>query len=145
MFTQHGGEYSLSGGVVSTELGVELPVPSVVREIISAAEETSGFIWRAPENPGGWIVNVPAWLWIATIGGLLVLLAVDLVIVDRKPHEVGVGEAARWVTFYVAVAVLFGIGIWVFSGGTHAGEYFAGYITEYSLSVDNLFIFLVIM
>jgi tellurite resistance protein TerC len=90
-------------------------------------------------------MSVPVWIWLATIGGLLVLLAIDLVIVDRKPHEVGVGEAARWVTFYVACAVLFGIGIWVFSGGTHAGEYFAGYITEYSLSVDNLFIFLVIM
>jgi tellurite resistance protein TerC len=82
---------------------------------------------------------------LATIGGLLVLLAVDLVVVDRKPHEVTVGEAGRWVAFYVACAVLFGLGIWMFSGGTHAGEYFAGYITEYSLSVDNLFIFLVIM
>lgn len=88
---------------------------------------------------------VPVWVWLATIGGLLVLLAVDLVIVDRKPHEVTVGEAGRWVTFYIACAVLFGLGIWMFSGGTHAGEYFAGYITEYSLSVDNLFIFLVIM
>jgi tellurite resistance protein TerC len=85
------------------------------------------------------------WIWLATIGGLLVLLAVDLVIVDRKPHEVTVGEAARWVVFYVTVAVLFGLGIWLFADGTHAGEYFAGYITEYSLSVDNLFIFLVIM
>ncbi|HEX6357809.1 TerC family protein [Actinophytocola sp.] len=88
---------------------------------------------------------VPVWVWLATIGGLLVLLAVDLVIVDRKPHEVTVGEAARWVTFYIACAVAFGIGIWIFSGGTRAGEFFAGYITEYSLSVDNLFIFLVIM
>jgi len=88
---------------------------------------------------------VPAWVWLATIGGLLVLLAIDLVIVDRKPHEVTVGEAGRWVTFYVACAVVFGLGIWMFSGGTHAGEYFAGYITEYSLSVDNLFIFLVVM
>src|SRR3954451_5322271 len=90
-------------------------------------------------------MNVPVWIWLATIGGLLVLLAIDLIIVDRKPHEVTVGEAARWVVFYVTVAVLFGIGIWMFAGGTHAGEYFAGYITEYSLSVDNLFIFLVIM
>jgi tellurite resistance protein TerC len=90
-------------------------------------------------------MNVPAWLWLATIGGLLVLLVVDLVVVDRKPHEVTVGEAARWVAFYIALAVLFGLGIWLFSGGTHAGEYFAGYVTEYSLSVDNLFIFLVIM
>jgi tellurite resistance protein TerC len=90
-------------------------------------------------------MSVPVWLWLATIGGLLVLLAIDLLIVDRKPHEVTVGEAARWVIFYVAIAVLFGLGIWLFADGTHAGEYFAGYITEYSLSVDNLFIFLVIM
>jgi tellurite resistance protein TerC len=90
-------------------------------------------------------MNLPAWIWIATIGGLLLLLAIDLVIVDRKPHEVTIGEAAKWVTFYIACAAAFGIGIWMFSGGTHAGEFFAGYITEYSLSVDNLFIFLVIM
>ncbi|MFC5287964.1 TerC family protein [Actinokineospora guangxiensis] len=88
---------------------------------------------------------VPAWAWIATIGGLVLLLAIDLFIVDRKPHEVTVGEAGRWVAFYIACAVAFGIAIWVFSGGTYAGEYFAGYITEYSLSVDNLFIFLIIM
>lgn len=51
MFTQHGGEYSLSGGVVNTELGVGLPVPSVVREIISAAEETSGLFGVRPRIP----------------------------------------------------------------------------------------------
>lgn len=90
-------------------------------------------------------MNVPAWVWIATIGGLLLLLAIDLVIVDRKPHEVTIGEAARWVVFYVACAIIFGIGLWMFASGTVAGEFFAGYITEYSLSVDNLFIFLVIM
>ncbi|SDM43523.1 tellurite resistance protein TerC [Lentzea albidocapillata subsp. violacea] len=90
-------------------------------------------------------MNVPAWMWIATIVGLLVLLAVDLVIVDRKPHEVTIGEAARWVIFYVAMAAVFGLGIWYFSGGQYATEFFAGYITEYSLSVDNLFIFLIIM
>jgi tellurite resistance protein TerC len=88
---------------------------------------------------------VPAWLWIATIAGLLVLLAVDLVIVDRKPHEVTIGEAGRWVAFYVAVAVAFGAGLWYFAGSQPATEFFAGYITEYSLSVDNLFIFLIIM
>jgi tellurite resistance protein TerC len=90
-------------------------------------------------------MNVPAWVWVATLGGLLLLLAIDLVIVDRKPHEVTIGEAARWVTFYVACAVAFGVGLWTLAGGVYAGEFFAGYITEYSLSVDNLFIFLVIM
>jgi tellurite resistance protein TerC len=90
-------------------------------------------------------MSVPVWLWIATVAGLLVLLAIDLVIVDRKPHEVTIGEAARWVVFYVACAVVFGLGLWFFAGGQPAGEFFAGYITEYSLSVDNLFIFLVVM
>jgi tellurite resistance protein TerC len=90
-------------------------------------------------------VNVPTWLWFATIAGILVLLAVDLFIVDHNPHAIRVGEAARWVVFYVVLAVLFGLGILVFSGGRYAGEFFAGYITEYSLSVDNLFVFVIIM
>ncbi|PPK66838.1 TerC family protein [Actinokineospora auranticolor] len=88
---------------------------------------------------------VPTWAWLATIGGLIALLAIDLFIVDRKPHEVTVGEAGRWVAFYIGCAIAFGGAIWAFSGGTYAGEFFAGYITEYSLSVDNLFIFLIIM
>jgi tellurite resistance protein TerC len=90
-------------------------------------------------------VNVPGWVWIATIGGLLVLLAIDLVIVDRKPHEVSMAEATRWVIFYVACAVLFGLGLWLLAGGEYAAQFYTGYITEYSLSVDNLFIFVVIM
>ncbi|WP_410651075.1 TerC family protein [Amycolatopsis sp. cmx-4-54] len=90
-------------------------------------------------------MSVPLWLWIATVGGLLALIALDLVIVDRKPHEVTTGEAARWVIFYIAVAVAFGIGVWVFGGHDPGVEFFTGYITEYSLSVDNLFIFMIIM
>ncbi|MFC6089119.1 TerC family protein [Saccharothrix sp. BKS2] len=90
-------------------------------------------------------MSVPVWLWLATIAGLIVLLAIDLFIVDRKPHEVTIGEAGRWVSFYIGMAILFGLGVWYFAGGTPAGEFFAGYITEYSLSVDNLFIFLIIM
>ncbi|RSM46685.1 TerC family protein [Amycolatopsis balhimycina DSM 5908] len=90
-------------------------------------------------------MTVPLWLWIATIGGLLALIALDLVIVDRKPHEVTTGEAARWVIFYVSCAILFGIGVWIFAGHDPGVEFFTGYITEYSLSVDNLFIFMIIM
>jgi tellurite resistance protein TerC len=90
-------------------------------------------------------VNVPVWLWFATIAGILVLLAADLFIVDHNPHAIRVGEAAKWVAFYVTCAVLFGLAILVFSGGQYAGEFFAGYITEYSLSVDNLFVFVIIM
>ncbi|PRX46725.1 tellurite resistance protein TerC [Prauserella shujinwangii] len=90
-------------------------------------------------------MTVPLWLWLATIGGLLALIAIDLVIVDRKPHQVTTGEAARWVTFYVSCAILFGIAVWLFGGHDPGVEFFTGYITEYSLSVDNLFIFMVIM
>jgi tellurite resistance protein TerC len=90
-------------------------------------------------------VNVPWWAWLATVAGLVVLLAIDLIVVDRTPHEVTVGEAARGMMIYVACAVGFGALIWLFYGGGHAGEFFAGYLTEYSLSVDNLFVFLLIV
>ncbi len=90
-------------------------------------------------------MNVPVWLWFATIGGLAAIILADLFLVDHKPHAVTMKEAARWVIFYVALAGLFGLGIWYFAGGTYAGEFFAGYITEYSLSVDNLFVFVLIM
>jgi tellurite resistance protein TerC len=90
-------------------------------------------------------MNVPTWVWLATVGGLIVLLALDLLIVDRKPHEVGIAEASRWVVFYITCAVVFGLGVWFFTNGDFAVQYFAGYLTEYSLSVDNLFIFVIIM
>ncbi|MGH3722234.1 MAG: TerC/Alx family metal homeostasis membrane protein [Pseudonocardiaceae bacterium] len=90
-------------------------------------------------------MNVPMWVWLATVGGLGALLALDLVIVDRKPHKVGMAEAARWAVFYLACAAAFGLGVWLFAGRGFAVEYFAGYLTEYSLSVDNLFIFVLIM
>lgn len=90
-------------------------------------------------------MSVPWWVWVATLGGLVLLLLLDLVVVDRKPHEVTTGEAAKWVAFYVACALLFGLGVWYLGGHQFAIEYFTGYVVEYSLSVDNLFIFMVIM
>jgi tellurite resistance protein TerC len=90
-------------------------------------------------------VDVPTWVWAVTIAALLAVLAVDLFLVDHNPHEVTVAEAARWVVFYILLAVGFGVGLGMASGGAHAKEFFAGYITEYSLSVDNLFVFVVIM
>ncbi|MFI9596802.1 TerC family protein [Nonomuraea sp. NPDC052265] len=91
-------------------------------------------------------MTVPVWAWIAVIGGLLVVLAFDLWIVDRgEAREFSMRQAGYWVTFYVALAALFGVGLWATFGADKAGEFFAGYITEYSLSVDNLFIFFIIM
>ncbi|HZS22292.1 MAG TPA: TerC family protein [Pseudonocardiaceae bacterium] len=90
-------------------------------------------------------MDVPTWAWLATVAGLGALFALDLIIVDRKPHAVGIAEATRWVIFYLVCAVAFGLGIWLFSGSGFAVEFAAGYLTEYSLSVDNLFIFVIIM
>jgi tellurite resistance protein TerC len=90
-------------------------------------------------------VTVSAWVWIATLAALIILLAVDLLIVGRRPHEPSMREAGTWVGFYVGLALLFGLGIWFFAGGTSAAEFYTGWLTEYSLSVDNLFVFVIIM
>lgn len=90
-------------------------------------------------------MNVPAWLWAATLIGIIGVIVLDLVIVDRRPHPFGPKEAARWVVFYVALAALFAVFIAMYFGASYSGEFIAGYLTEYSLSVDNLFVFLVIM
>jgi tellurite resistance protein TerC len=90
-------------------------------------------------------VNVPVWLWLVTILGLLAVVGVDLLVVDRHPHRVTMKEAGLWVAGYVACAVAFGLVVGLLAGGKFAGEFFSGYLTEYSLSVDNLFVFLVIM
>ena len=83
--------------------------------------------------------------WWLTIGGIALIFAFDFLVMGRRPHVVTIREAAVSVAAYVAVAVLFGIGIWVLAGGQYGMEYFAGYITELSLSVDNLFVFVVVM
>ena len=88
---------------------------------------------------------VPPYIWLLTIAAIVALLAYDFFFHVRKPHEPTLGEAARWSAVYVGIAVTFGIGIWVFGGGEAGQEYFAGYLTEKALSIDNLFVFLIIM
>ncbi|GAA4685392.1 TerC family protein [Phytohabitans rumicis] len=90
-------------------------------------------------------MDVSAGVWIATLIVLGAVLIVDLLIIGRRPHEPSIKESSLWVTFYVALALVFGVGVWLTSGGTIAGEFYAGWLTEYSLSVDNLFIFVIIM
>ncbi|AUS77623.1 TerC family protein [Actinoalloteichus sp. AHMU CJ021] len=90
-------------------------------------------------------MDIPNWLWFVTIAALVLVVLLDLLIVDRKPHEVSIKEAAIWSAVYVVAAIVFGAGIWYFSGSTFAGEFFAGYVTEKALSVDNLFVFVIIM
>ncbi|MET7381903.1 TerC/Alx family metal homeostasis membrane protein [Streptomyces sp. NPDC005526] len=89
-------------------------------------------------------MDISMTLWVLTILGLAALIAVDFVI-GRKPHDVSIKEAGIWTAVWIALAGLFGVGLLVFGGGQPAGEFFAGFITEKSLSVDNLFVFVLIM
>jgi len=88
---------------------------------------------------------VPLAVWIATTAGFLAIVALDLVVIARRSAAVSIRQATLWVVFYVALAAAFAVGLFVFRGGTSGGEFVAGYITEYSLSVDNLFVFVIIM
>ena len=83
--------------------------------------------------------------WAVTVGLVLVLLVIDLTLAITRPHEVGFREAVMWSVFYVGVAIGFGLMFASIAGWGFGGEYFAGYIVEKSLSVDNLFVFVVIM
>ncbi len=82
--------------------------------------------------------------WIFTILALAALIAVDFFI-GRKPHDVSTKEAGIWTVVWIALAVVFGLGLLVFGQTQASGEFFAGFITEKSLSVDNLFVFVLIM
>ncbi|MCW2704012.1 MAG: Membrane protein TerC, involved in tellurium resistance [Blastococcus sp.] len=90
-------------------------------------------------------MQLPLWFSIATFVGLTVLLLADLAIVARRPHEPSVKEASLWVGFYVGLALLFGVVLLAVTDAESATEFYAGWLTEYSLSVDNLFVFVIIM
>jgi TerC family integral membrane protein len=91
------------------------------------------------------ITHVSLVVWLATIAGLLTIVGLDLTVIARRSHTVTIKDATRWVVFYVVLAVAFGAGLLMFGPPASGGEFFAGYITEYSLSVDNLFVFVIIM
>src|SRR6478752_3470918 len=90
-------------------------------------------------------MHVTPLAWALTIGFVVAVIALDLLLADRRPHRISTKEAGLWVGLYVGLAVLFGIGIGLVSGWTYGGEFFAGYLTELSLSVDNLFVFVIIL
>lgn len=88
---------------------------------------------------------VHPWAW-----GILALVAIGLVALDflghaRNPHPPTAAEAARWTVFYVGLAAVFGVGIWLTNGWLYAQEFYAGWAMEWSLSVDNLFVFILIL
>jgi tellurite resistance protein TerC len=91
------------------------------------------------------LLEVTALGWTLTIGVIVALLALDLTLGVLRPHAVGFREAALWSAFYIAAAVAFGLVFASVAGWDFGAQYFAGYIVEKSLSVDNLFVFVIIM
>ena len=89
--------------------------------------------------------SIPVWFETATIVVLVGILLADVFIIARRPHEPSTKESALWVGFYALLAVIFGTFLALTSDGGRASEFFAGWLTEYSLSVDNLFVFVIIM
>jgi tellurite resistance protein TerC len=90
-------------------------------------------------------MDVPVWVWWSTIAVTTAVLLFDVIVIGRRPHEPSSREVTIALGAYVGMAVLFGIGVWLLAGHEYGTEFFAGWLTEYSLSVDNLFIFLIIM
>jgi tellurite resistance protein TerC len=89
-------------------------------------------------------LNVELWVWLVTISAFVLVLGADLIYQWRNPHEPTFRESAIWSTVYIVAALLFTFVMWGSWGGQYASEYLAGFITEKSLSVDNLFVFLII-
>ncbi|MBA2560703.1 MAG: TerC family protein [Propionibacteriales bacterium] len=90
-------------------------------------------------------MDIAPWVWWITVLVTTGFLLVDVVIIGRRPHEPSMKEVSRHLAFFVGVAVAFGIGVFVLAGSQFGGEFFAGWLTEYSLSIDNLFIFIIIL
>jgi tellurite resistance protein TerC len=90
-------------------------------------------------------MDVPFWVWAVTVAVIVGMLVFDFVGHVRNPHAPSLRESAIWSAAYVGIAVAFGVLVWGVWGGQYGGEYFAGYVTEKSLSVDNLFVFVLIM
>ena len=88
-------------------------------------------------------MDVPLWLWIAVLGAVLAMLLVDLV-AHRHAHVIGVREAAVWSVIWVACGVGFGALVWWGYGAELGQQYFAGYLIEKSLAVDNVFVWAII-
>ena len=90
-------------------------------------------------------MDVSLLVWALTVGAILALVAVDLFTVSAHPHLVKFKEASAWSIFYIGIALLFGVWVWSQFGSTYGTQYFGAYLVEKSLSVDNLFIFVIIL
>lgn len=101
------------------------------------------FLLAAPTTPALDSIGTPT-LWAVTIGAVVVLLALDFLL-TRRPHEVSMKEALSWSAFYIALPLAFGGFVWWRYGSDRGLEYLTGYLVEKSLSVDNLFVFMLLL
>ena len=90
-------------------------------------------------------VELPLAFEITSYGVLIAIIIADLVLAYRRPHIPTTKESALWVSFYVALALVFAVIMFFVGGAEPAGQFLAGWLTEYSLSIDNLFVFVIIM
>ncbi|HAK71765.1 TerC family protein [Bifidobacterium sp. UBA6881] len=91
------------------------------------------------------MAETPLAFMIATFVVLAVFFVVDLFVIGRKPHVPSTKECVRHIAFFVVMALIFGALVWFFAGSKPAIEFYSGWLTEYSLSIDNLFVFVIIM
>ena len=91
------------------------------------------------------MLEIPLWFEIGTYVALVLILGADIFIAYRRPHVPSTRESALWITFYVILALIFAGVLLLLGDAEHAGQFIAGWLTEYSLSIDNLFVFLIIM
>lgn len=90
-------------------------------------------------------MQLPVWFEIGSFVVLGIILLIDLLLVVKRPHEPSMKEAGLWVSFYVGLALLFAVAMFIFANPEYGGQFVAGWVTEYSLSIDNLFVFIIIM
>ncbi len=90
-------------------------------------------------------LELPLWFEIGSLVVLTLILLADLLLILKRPHIPSTRESTLWVVFYVTLALIFAGLMWIFAGGEYAGQFIAGWLTEYSLSIDNLFVFVLIM
>jgi tellurite resistance protein TerC len=140
------GEYPAFTAVVSTIPVVADPLRWAFRvkgakcwERLSDIRRTLG-PRKAPME-----LALPVWFEIGSLVVLTLILIADLLLVLKRPHVPSMREATLWVVFYVTLALIFALLMLIFSNGEYAGQFLAGWLTEYSLSIDNLFVFVIIM
>ena len=122
-----------------------MPLRSLAARLTMRTGETFGSCCTrtSPGRPP--VLELPIWFEVGSFVVLTLILIADLLLVIKRPHVPSMRESTLWVVFYVALALVFALLMLFFAGGEYAGQFIAGWLTEYSLSIDNLFVFVIIM